>query len=533
MAETNRGPLRRARILPLMGIIALLASISIAASWWCLARGYVLYYGDAEAHLNIARRILDSRTPGPEQIGTVWLPLPHALIVPLVMQDAWWRSGVAGIVPSAVCFVLAGTFLFAAARRVYASGAAGLAVALLFALNPNMLYLQATPMTEPVFVGCLTALLWALVWFRDLQSWDSQAGLQFRNLQSWLALLAAAAALNAAALTRYEGWFLIPFACLYVLLTARNKWKAAAFGGLASLAPLAWLAHNRFYYGDPLAFYRGAYSAAAIFQRGLAHGMPPYPGYHDWPAAIHYYLDAAWLALGLPLAFMAVGGAVVLITFISRISILKRALWPLFFLALPAVFYAWSIHSSGTPVYVPNLWPHSWYNTRYAISVLPLAAFAGGALVMLLPPRLRVAAALGLGVVPAAVWSLAGNPPITWTESEVNSADRRAWTHEAAGFLAAHYRPGAGIISGFGDLTGVLREAGIPLREELHEGNGTAWVAAVARPDLFLHEEWALAFSGDEVSKAIGRANRSGPHYQMRKRIIVEGAPVVEIYQRP
>ena len=44
---------------------------------WCFERGYVLYYGDAEAHLNIARRIVDSRTPGPEQIGTVWLPLPH------------------------------------------------------------------------------------------------------------------------------------------------------------------------------------------------------------------------------------------------------------------------------------------------------------------------------------------------------------------------------------------------------------------------------------------------------------------------
>jgi len=30
-------------------------------------RGYLAYYGDAEAHLNIARRILDSRTPGYDQ----------------------------------------------------------------------------------------------------------------------------------------------------------------------------------------------------------------------------------------------------------------------------------------------------------------------------------------------------------------------------------------------------------------------------------------------------------------------------------
>ena len=95
-----------------------LAVLSFTAARWCLARGYTLYYGDAEAHLNIARRILDSRTPGPEQIGTVWLPLPHLLMLPFVMRDAWWRSGMAGVIPSAICFVLAGTFLFAAARRV-------------------------------------------------------------------------------------------------------------------------------------------------------------------------------------------------------------------------------------------------------------------------------------------------------------------------------------------------------------------------------------------------------------------------------
>ena len=114
----------------------------------------------------------------------------------------------------------------------------------------------------------------------------------------------------------------------------------------------------------------------------------------------------------------------------------------------------------------------------------------------------------------------------------MNSSARRVWTHQAAGFLAAHYQPGDGIISGFGDLTGVLREAGIPLREELHEGNGTAWLSAVTRPDLFLHEEWALAISGDEVSMAIQKANLRGGHYQMKKRIIVKGASPVEIYQR-
>src|SRR6266853_1742166 len=135
-ALKNSGNLRSSE-LELAGVLLLLAAIGAAASHWFWVRGYTLYFGDAEAHLNIARRVLDSRTPGPEQLGTVWLPLPHLLMIPLVMRaganDSMWRSGLGGVIPSAACFILAGAFLFAAARRLYASAAAGFAAALLFA----------------------------------------------------------------------------------------------------------------------------------------------------------------------------------------------------------------------------------------------------------------------------------------------------------------------------------------------------------------------------------------------------------------
>ena len=50
------------------GVIFLLTVVSAAAMLWCAARGYTFYYGDAEAHVNIARRVLDSRTPGLEPV---------------------------------------------------------------------------------------------------------------------------------------------------------------------------------------------------------------------------------------------------------------------------------------------------------------------------------------------------------------------------------------------------------------------------------------------------------------------------------
>lgn len=493
------------RFFQLGGAVAFLSILSFAAARYSFERGYTLYDGDAEAHLNIARRILDSRTPGPEQLGTVWLPLPHVLMIPFAMRDDWWQSGAAGAFVSAISFVVAGAFFFATARRVYASAAAALAAMLIFALNPNVLYLQSTAMTELLFVASVTALLWSTVWFRDSQS--------------VFAVLAAAAASNAASLTRYEGWFLIPFAALYFLFVAKRKWLAVLFGAIAALAPLAWLAHNRFYYGNALEFYSGPWSAMAIYHRDLARGMGPYPGDHDWRTAARYYFEAARLVASPIAIVIGIAGALV--------ALWHRKFWPLFFLLLSPVFYVWSMHSSGTPIYVPGRWPHSFYNTRYAIAAVLLAAFAGGAIVTIMPARIRIAAALICGIAPLAFWIK--QPPACWKEAQINSAARRESTLRAAGFLRANYRHGSGILFSFGDLTGALRAAGIPLREGLHSGNGAQWNGALARPDLFLHEEWALAFSGDEVSIA---AQRRGSRYQLRKQIIVKNAPVVEIYQR-
>src|SRR5215467_3601241 len=95
----------RSSFVELTGIAVLLAAISSAATWWVFSHGYTLYYGDAEAHLNIGRRILDSRTPGPEQIGTVWLPLPHLMLAVFSMRDSWWQTGFGGALASGVCFV--------------------------------------------------------------------------------------------------------------------------------------------------------------------------------------------------------------------------------------------------------------------------------------------------------------------------------------------------------------------------------------------------------------------------------------------
>jgi hypothetical protein len=480
--------------------------VGAGAVWLCWREGWTLYYGDAEAHLNIARRIIDSRTPGYPQFGTGWLPLLHAMMLPLVGRDELWRSGLAGAIPPAVCFIAGVTFLFAAVRRVFDSTAAGALAAALYALNPNALYLASIPMTETIFFASLAGVLYFTVRFHETQGLGSVVG--------------AGIVAFAGALTRYESWFLIPFVTAYFLFTARRWFRSAfVFGVIASLGPLIWLGYNGLVFNNVLEFYSGPASAKAI-QGGL-----PYPGNGDWKTALVYFGWAVRACVGAPLFFIGAAGTLA--------ALWKRAFWPLLLLALPGVFYIWSIHSSGTPIFLPNLWPHSYYNSRYGLALLPLAAFCGSALVAI-APRYRPIAALAVVLLASLPWLLNPRPEawITWKESETNSVARRAWTREAAGYLAARYHSGDGVFTSFGDYTGVFREAGIPLQDTLTGDNGPHWQAAVLRPDLFLWEQWALVMGGDPVQTAINRARRRGPNYDLARRIIVKGAPVIEIYER-
>src|SRR5678815_4186461 len=130
--------------------IALLAwlttCVSILSFLFYLRQGAILLYGDAVAHINIARRVFDSRTPGLLQLGTVWLPLPHLLDIPFIVNDRMWQSGLGASIPSMIAYVAGMLGMFRLVSGLASRMAAWIA-ALIYALNPNLIYLQATAMT--------------------------------------------------------------------------------------------------------------------------------------------------------------------------------------------------------------------------------------------------------------------------------------------------------------------------------------------------------------------------------------------------
>ena len=258
----------------LLCVLAALVTLAGLSAYWFFKNGYLLYYGDAQAHLNISRGILDSKTPGYEQIGSVWLPVLHLICLPFVGNNWLWTTGLAGAIPVSLCFVIAGVFFFFAARMAYDDRLAAIVTLACFALNPNILYLASIPMTEAVFLAELAVALFSILRFRQTQ-------------QRWLIWLAGLAILLAT-LTRYDGWFLIPFTGLALAIGAvRRRWLVfVEFCLVAGLGPLYWLAHNFYIYGDALEFYRGPYSAMAIYQRALDAGLERYRGDHQFGYAI-------------------------------------------------------------------------------------------------------------------------------------------------------------------------------------------------------------------------------------------------------
>ena len=484
--------------------LALLVLGAVFAAW-CYSRGYTLYWGDAEAHLYSARRIVDSRTPGYEQIGTVWLPLPHLLMLPLAANDYLWRTGIAGAIPSVFAFAVAGAGLFAMVRLLFASGAAAACAVALFAMNPNMLYVSSIPMTESIL---LAALMWTLYFTARFAVTPGSGS-------------AAAAGLCAAAacLTRYEGWFLLPFLALVFLVRGGLK-PAVVFSVIAGAAPLYWLAHNQYLYSNALDFYNGPYSPMAI------QGGKPYPGKGDFPTAARYYYEAVDHCAGTVLLWVGAAGLLA--------ALWKRAWAVVALLALIPVYYVINLWGGASPIFVPTLWPGTYYNTRYGMPTLPLLILGAAAIVAVVPTQLQKGVAVFVAAAAFIPWVAypSTNNWITWKESEVNSVARREWTRKAAAFLAGHYRKGDGILITAGDPFGIVREAGLTLRDTLHVGNGPHAQAALMRPDLFLWEKWVIGIAADAVSSAMMKDMKTARRYQLVRALHEKNGPVIEIYRR-
>lgn len=530
-------------------VAAVATAVSLLSFLYYFQRGEILLYGDAVAHINIARRVFDSQTPGLLQLGTVWLPLPHLLMIPFLVSDWMWRSGVGGSIPSMVAYVLGVMGIFRLTRDMLAdhegtrsrARLAAWIAAFIYGANPNLIYLQTTAMTEPMY---LALFIWTVVYFADFIRAVRSSTPGLTDKQSAARPLSRCAlCLAGAELTRYDGWFLAAVIGAVVFFLLLRKWNDRVFRRVAlkffiaiAVAPLLWLAYNAAVYGNPLEFANGPYSAKAIEQRTAQPGYPAHPGAGNVVMATSFFLKAAQLSMAQGSwgrIWIAIALAGLFLVIRHRASRAVLLLWT------PVVFYALSIAYSGVPLFLPTWWPFTWYNLRYGLQLLPLFAVSA-ALIVLAPtaiaPRegtieksrlvpspkrwpdtnqlLRGIPAVVLVILGLSYFFVWKAGPLSFKEAWVNSRTKLALESSVA--KAVSTLPAASTyLMYIGDHVGVFQQAGLHLRQVVNEGDHRPWKKPAdteglweqALADPAQHVDFVIAYEGDAVDQALQKTN--------------------------
>lgn len=480
----------------------LLAAAAIAAglvAWIVFLRAdLILSHYDAKAHLVVARRVIDSITPGWQQIGAVWLPLPHLIHLLPTQIDLFYRTGAFASLVSIVCF---GICAFAAARLVMLITGSRLGAAVstaLLALNPNLLYLQATPMTEPLLLAAtFLVILWLYEWVPTQQA----------HVPTRLGV-----ALFAAAWTRYEAWPVIGVAIVATLLASARlgaakqvlldrAWRLAVWPAAAVLLFVVnsritvgeWFVTGGFYVPDPAYQGRAARSLIAVW----------------------------WGTHQLSTRTTEIAGLVAAAVLVSR-AVLRREnaalLVPVsLFAAAVLPFYAFY---EGHP-----------FRIRYMIPLVAACALFGGLGVGILryyPTRILAGLLVGITLLQSPPWR--GDAPMLleaqWDRPA--SEGRRAVT----ACVAPEYA-GERVLASMGSLAHYMQELsheGFEIADFIHEGNGVIWQLALETGPA-PHAGWMLVEEQAEGGDVLAQRIRRDPRFTRGMQRICEGGGVA-LYKR-
>src|ERR1041385_3989569 len=118
-------------------LTVVLYTVSAFAYLYYLQNSLGLSYNDARSHLDIGRRVVEGLKPGLAQLGSVWLPLTHLLMVPTIWNDFMWHSGLSGALQSMVSYVLTAYLIFSFLKHLGVGLLGRVVAVVLFALNLN------------------------------------------------------------------------------------------------------------------------------------------------------------------------------------------------------------------------------------------------------------------------------------------------------------------------------------------------------------------------------------------------------------
>lgn len=477
----------------ILGII--LAMLSVVSWAIYFSMGLTLTYNDARSHLNVSRRVIDSLQPGIAQLGSVWLPLTHVLYLSLIWNDFFWQTGIAGSIFSMISFVVGGVFIYLLVGELKFEHRAKMIAVLVYAVNPNMLYMQTTPMTEAILI----TLFLGAVYF--LTRWAKTFELQSLIISSIFVFLAT--------LTRYDGWFLFmaaTFVILVIGLMGKNfkfiQANLLVFSTLAGFGIFLWFVWNFVLFGNPFYFANGPFSAKAQQDILLSEGKLLTKG--AWSFSTLIYFEAARYNIGLFLAILAVAGSMVF--YFSRGN-LKKVKLATSLLLVPFFFNIISLGFGHSVLQMPRYPPHYWFNIRYGLMVLPAAAIFIGALV-----NGKIAAYYLVAVIIALQTYLIYSTGEIVTIQDGVFGQSSYNVDKPASWLQQNAKDGL-VLASASSIDAILFKSNIHLSRYITEGASAYWKDSLSDPTKFA--TWVVFNKGDMVYKSMWDNPNFLNHYDL------------------
>ncbi|HUD19854.1 MAG TPA: hypothetical protein VMR81_05410 [Patescibacteria group bacterium] len=472
--------------------------------------GLGLSYNDARSHLDIGRRVVEGLKPGLAQLGSVWLPLNHVLMIPTIWNDWMWHSGLAGALQSMAGFVVTGYVIYLILKELNVGLLGRLVGVAVFAANLNVLYLQSTAMTELLLIATMTVGVYELImWHKN---------------DDTLHLIKSAFWIMLSTLTRYDGWFLLGYACLLIMIQAWRKkglhtveGVAVLFLTLGGLGIVLWILWNLLIFKDPLYFILGPFSAHAQQMTMKAAGVLYTE--HNLRLSVQSFMYAFFYNSYTIPALISFVGAIVL-WFDKKLSLSVRISTSALF--APLLFNIIALYFGFSVLFIQGIIGGTWFNVRYGILLMPTVAIFIGYLVGR-APKFRGLIILILCFV--LFFALANKDAVTIDDARVGSSQKNV--SQVSGYLHKNALNQKGfILISAASHDAIIFSSGLPMSRFIHEGTGLYWKDATTIPDRWAR--WIVMRTYDDNDLTWKAVSRTPGFKRYHK---VAAYPFADVYE--
>ena len=511
-------------------LLVILTLVSLYAFYVFYANGIGLAYNDARSHLNIGRRVVEGLKPGFAQLGSVWLPLPHLLMVPTIWNNFMWHTGLAGAIISMISYLIVSISIYQILKELNSGVLGRIIGVLVFALNLNTLYLQSTAMTELLLLATMTVGAYEfIIWYK---TYDNN---RLIKASFWIML---------ATLVRYDGWFLLFWSVglialriffneefennkfeksiKYYLIRIKTKFyevegKLVLFLTLGSFGIFLWIMWNLLIFKDPLYFILGPFSAKA--QQDQLEKAGVLQTKHDLWLSLKFYWYATVYNSNAYVILLSIAGFI--ISFLDKNLRVVMKVASLVLIA-PFIFNVIALYLGHSVLFIEGLSGMSWFNIRYGIMMLPsIAVFVG-----ILVDRVKDLRIPLVGTLLFVIFiSLYSGDAVTIDDARFGSSQKNV--SEVSSWLNAN----AGNEKGFVLISAASHDAIIfssklPMKRFIHEGTGLYWKSATAIPDRWAR--WIIMRTYDDNDLTWKAVSRTKGFSKYKK---VKSFPFADIYE--